>query len=173
MSFDDHISKQPPIQLIRQLCAKGYEHYDTGDYKTALRSFYQAWLHIPKPQTDWEAAGWVLTAIGDSYFRAAQYQQGSEALESALCCPEMTNSPFIHLRLGQCQWELQLFDQAQKSLLRAHELAQLDIFSTEDRKYYLAIAELISLHSPQNVNPKTANLSDNNHGKTSGDETAP
>lgn len=139
---------------IRQLCAEGYQCYDGGDYKAALRLFYQAWLLLPKPQTEWVEAGWVLTAIGDAYFRSAQYQPGAEALQSALCCSEMSAVPFIHLRLGQCLWELEQGGQAQGPLLRAYQIAGADIFAAEDRKYYFAIAELIlrqhvpDVHSP-------------------------
>lgn len=125
---------------IRQCCSAGYKHYDAGDYKAALRLFYQAWLLLPKPQTDLLEAGWVLTAIGDAYFRSGQYQPGREALQSALCCPKMARAPFIHLRLGQCLWELALYDSARTALLRAYEIAHMDIFSAEDRKYYFAIA---------------------------------
>jgi hypothetical protein len=147
---------------IRQFCTAGYQHYDAGDYKAALRLFYQAWLLLPKPQTDWIEAGWVLTAIGDSYFRSAQYQQGREALQSALCCPQMEQAPFIHLRLGQCLWELGLCDSARTALLRAYEIAGMDIFSAEDRKYYFAIAGLLSR---QALNEPPAGVTSQGHQK--------
>lgn len=147
---------------IRQYCAAGYTHYDAGDYKAALRLFYQAWLLLPKPQTEWVEAGWVLTAIGDSYFRSGQYQQGREALQSALCCPQMEQAPFIHLRLGQCFWELGLYDSARSALLRAYNIARMDIFSAEDRKYYFAIAGLLSR---QALNEPSAGTSSQEHQK--------
>lgn len=128
---------------IRRLCATGYVRYDAGDYKAALRLFYQAWLQLPKPQMQTEAAGWVLTAIGDAYFRSAQYQLAKEALHSALHCPNMHKAPFIYLRLGQCQWELELYDNARRALLDAYHLAGTAIFADEDRKYYFAIAAFL------------------------------
>jgi tetratricopeptide (TPR) repeat protein len=147
---------------IRQLCATGYQHYDAGDYKAALRLFYQAWLLLPKPQTDCVEAGWVLTAIGDSYFRSGQYQPGREALQSALCCPQMSQAPFIHLRLGQCLWELGLHDSARTALLCAYDIARMDIFSAEDRKYYFAIAGLLSR---QTLNEPSPGISSEQHQK--------
>jgi len=36
------------------------------DFKSALRLFYQAWLKVPKLQMQWDEAGWMLTAIGDT-----------------------------------------------------------------------------------------------------------
>lgn len=125
---------------IRQQCALAYACYDLGEFRDALRLFYQAWLLLPKPQTDYEAAGWVLTAIGDTYFRLAQYEQGQEALASALHCPNTSTSAFVHLRLGQCRWEVNQTDTAIEALLQAYKIAQMNIFAGEDEKYYLAIA---------------------------------
>lgn len=132
------------IHQIRMQCADGYALYDAGAYKDALRLFYQAWLLLPKPQTDHEAAGWVLTAIGDTYFRLGQYRQGREALISAFHCPNTVHSAFAHLRLGQCLWELDQQDQAQAALLEAYKIAQMDIFAAEDSKYHAVIAAILT-----------------------------
>jgi tetratricopeptide (TPR) repeat protein len=138
------IEKQRLTQKIRQLCADGYKHYDVGDFKPALRLFYQAWLALPKPQKEWNEAGWVLTAIGDAYFRLGQYEPGRVALQSALCCPGTENSPFAHMRLGQCLWELGSIGEARAALYHAYDMAQMDIFAAEDGKYRNAIDDLLS-----------------------------
>lgn len=104
---------------VRQLCADGYRIYDSGDYEQALRRFYQAWTLIPKPQTQFEASGWVLTAIGDSYFAKGNFSAGIEALRSALFCPQTVGNPFVYLRLGQCYLEQQRTDDADRHLARA------------------------------------------------------
>lgn len=91
-------------QQFRELCAQAYEQYDATDYQAALRLFYRAWTLIPKPQMDYEESGWVLSAIGDAYFKQGQYKQGKEALVSAMHCANMRENPFVHLRLGQCQY---------------------------------------------------------------------
>lgn len=137
------IERQGLTQKIRQICALGYQDYDAGDYETALRQFYQAWLALPKPQQDWTEAGWVLTAIGDAYFRLERYTPGVEALRSALCCPEGDRSPFTQLRLGQCYWELGEEAKARQHLFKAYQIAQMDIFDGEHRNYRQAIADLI------------------------------
>lgn len=138
------IEKQRLTQTILEFCARGYQLYDAGDYQGALRLFYQGWLALPKPQTDWTEAGWVLTAIGDCYFRLRRYRQGCEALNSALYCPDMNRVPFAHLRLGQCLYELGDMDKARQTLYQAYQLASLDIFQNENEKYQQAINDLVA-----------------------------
>src|SRR5690554_6694751 len=117
------MNNNPLTHQVRQLCADGYRLYDRGEYRLALRAFYQAWLLIPKPQSDYAEAGWVLTAIGDAYFKLGQFEPGSESLQSALCCPEADKSPFLQLRLGQCLWELAREAEARKFLYRAYKMS--------------------------------------------------
>lgn len=128
---------------VRQLCADGYRLYDAGDYRLALRSFYQAWLMIPKPQTDYTEAGWVLTAIGDAYFRLDQFEPGAESLQSALCCPQADKSPFVHLRLGQCLLGLRRQLEARQCLFRAYQSGGDALFTAEPAHYRELIADLL------------------------------
>ncbi len=126
------------VAKIRDLCYQGYVQYDEHDYRRALRTFYQAWLLVPKPQTEWREAGWVLTAIGDAYFKLRQYNQALEALRSALLCPAAKQSPFIHLRLGQCLFELG-DERANDLLHKALSLGGRKVFDKEAPKYRRAL----------------------------------
>ena len=126
------------VSQIKALCAEGYRLYDEGNYKDALRLFYKAWTDLPKPQTDHEEAGWVLTAIGDCYFRTSQWAQGRESLNSALHCPGMKGNPFIHLRLGQCLYELDKPNDAIKHLEIAYLNGGSKLFQNEAPKFLMA-----------------------------------
>lgn len=44
-------------------------------------------------------------------------------------------NPFLHLRLGHCQFELGSFDVAADELMRAYKGGGADVFAHEDRKY--------------------------------------
>jgi len=129
-------------ESIRKACTIAYEAYDKGDFKRALRIFYQAWLSLPKPQTDLEQAGWVLTGIGDTYFRLHQYLQGCEALKSAQHCPGMSNNPFVHLRKGQCLYHLGERIPARQELKKAYDIAGAKIFVNEKDTYLNLIRDL-------------------------------
>lgn len=137
------MSDTPFTRQIRRFCSDGYRLYDKGEYRLALRSFYQGWLTIPKPQTDYQEAGWVLTAIGDTYFRLKQYEQGVESLISATHCPGGDQSPFLYMRLGQCLWDLGRDNEARKYLFKAYRLNQgSSLLEQEDKRYIKAIADL-------------------------------
>ena len=131
------------VTKIRELCYQGYLQYDERDYRRALRTFYQAWLLVPKPQTDWREAGWVLTAIGDAYFKIGQFTQAAEAMRSALLCPTAKQSPFINLRLGQCQYELGEGDRAGDTLQKALELGGSKVFAKEAPKYRRVLDQVV------------------------------
>jgi len=138
MEQEDHLT-----QSVKALCTKGYKHYDHGDYEKALRHFYQAWLQLPKPQTDFQQAGWVLAAIGDCYYKMKKYPQALEALESCLHCPGMVNSPFVFLRLGQVLLDTQKLTEARKKLSKAYQLGGRKPFQSEANEYLQCISDLI------------------------------
>lgn len=120
---------------IGRLCAEGDDLAEEDDFAAAIRKYDQAWQLLPDPKHEWEAATWVLTAIGDAYFLARDYPAAKEALTSAMHAPDAIGNPFIHLRLGQSQLEVGNTDRAADELIRAYMGAGPDIFAEEDRKY--------------------------------------
>ena len=90
---------------------------------------------LPDPVEDWEAATWLLAAIGEAYYVQHNYQSALEAFTDALTCPGGMGNPFIHLRLGETQYELQNLDRAKDELARAYMGGGKDIFAQEDLKY--------------------------------------
>ncbi len=129
-------------EKIKSLCADAYQAYDEGDYQKALRLFYQGWVQLPKPQTGFREAGWLLVGIGDSYYQLKQYTPGCEALRSADHCPEATDNPFIHLRLGQCLYNIGEKPSARSHLQKAYRLGGAKLFAKEPDHYLACIKDL-------------------------------
>lgn len=119
----------------RLLCQQGYALFDRGDIKTAIRQFYSAWTLLPKPQTQWQEAGWILTALGDAYLAKGEYQNGKEALSSALHCPNAYGNPVIHLKLGQCLFELDDSRGAKQQFELVQANGGQTLLDREDPKY--------------------------------------
>ena len=120
---------------VQALCSRDEELADDGDYAEALDVFWSAWDLIPEPKTIWEAATWVLAAIGDMNFQQENFEAGRDNLAMAMHCPAAIGNPFLHLRLGQCQFELGNLDLAADELARALLVESPKLFESEDPKY--------------------------------------
>jgi hypothetical protein len=98
------------------------------NYAQALASHWAAWDLLPEPKTEWEAATWILAAVGDANFLTGDYAAGCDNLGHTMHCPDAIGNPFLHLRLRQCQFELGAVDRAADKLMRAYMGAGADIF---------------------------------------------
>jgi hypothetical protein len=120
---------------IKDLCARGDDQASDGSFSDALRCYWAAWDLHPEPRTNWEAATWILAAIGDANFLAGDYSAGRDNLATAMHCPNAIGNPFLHLRLGQCQFELGNLERAADELARAFLLEGKRIFEQDNPKY--------------------------------------
>src|SRR3954468_308485 len=93
-------------ERIKVLCAQGDQSARDGHTVEAIEYYEAAWCLLPEPETEWEAATWILAAIGDTHYLSGQFEHGRDALLKAMHYPEAIGNPFLHLRLGQCQFEL-------------------------------------------------------------------
>src|SRR5687768_11670723 len=99
-------------EQITTLCATADDPAKEESYPAALNLYWKAYDLLPEPKTQWEAATWILAAIGDANFLGGDYQAGRDNLTTAMHCPDAIGNPFIHMRLGQCQYELGNEDRA-------------------------------------------------------------
>jgi tetratricopeptide (TPR) repeat protein len=128
--LDDEI-----LEEITSLCKQGDAFIEQEEFPAALRKYWQAWDVLPEPQLDWEAATWILGAIGDANFINNDFVAGRDNLTMAMRCPGAIGNPFLHLRLGQCQFELGDLNRAADELARAFLPEGESIFQEEDSKY--------------------------------------
>jgi tetratricopeptide (TPR) repeat protein len=120
---------------ITEHSERGNELEEAGDYEGALREFSSALSLVPAPLTNWEAATWLLTAIGETHLFAGEYLEAREALTTAMHCPNSIGNPLIHLRLGEVQFELGDVEKARDELARAYLGGGDDLFEGENPKY--------------------------------------
>jgi hypothetical protein len=86
-----------------------------------------------------------LTAIGDANFLSGDFQAGRDNLTMAMHYPTAIGNPFIHLRLGQCQFELGERDRSADELTRAYMGGGMDILLQDDPKYLEFLESKIEL----------------------------
>lgn len=132
--------------MMKELNEKVYEsvlkYSKEGDrlaskskFKKAIKEYYHALELLPIPKEQWDAAIWLYTAIGDSYFLNEDFVKGLEAFLKASSCSHGEENPFILLRIGQCYYELGNIDEAENALFRAYILDGKKIFKSENKKY--------------------------------------
>ena len=105
-------------------------------YREAVEKYIAALELLPEPKTKWEACTWLLAAIGDANFMGKHYEHARLALSDAMHCPGAIGNPFIHLRLGQSQFELGDKKRAADELARAYMGGGKEVFAAEDPKYF-------------------------------------
>lgn len=121
---------------IKDICDEGDVLIEMGDLKQAFQNFSEALSLVPEPKEKYNVTAGILAGLGDVYFHAKSFLQGKEVLNDAMHCAGAIGSPFLHLRLGQCQFELGNLDRAADELARAYMGAGLELFGREDPKYF-------------------------------------
>ncbi len=128
---------------VKECSRLGEMFFEVGEYKFAIEKYKKALEILPHPKNQWEAATWLNTALGDSYFMVDSYEEAKNYLFDALNCPNGTENPFILLRLGQSLWELDEKRKALEYLLKAYILEGEKIFKDEDVKYINVIKKIM------------------------------
>lgn len=145
---------------ITLLSEHGNALADEEKFDDAVAAFQRAWQLLPEPRDEWEAATWLLIAIGDCLFLQGHYADALEPLQRAVFCPGGLGNAFLHLRLGQVQFELQNIPRAKDELARAFMGGGDEIFADDDPKYWRFIREILKpaadeVSDSDNENPKS------------------
>jgi len=138
VELNDRVYKE-----ITKLSAKGDKLAEKERFEEALKLYITALEKLPVPIYDWEAATWLLAAIGDMYFQLQKYDESINQFFEAQKCPDGIGNPFICVRIGECFYELDNFPKAKEYLLQAYMLADREVFLDADPKYFELIIPLI------------------------------
>lgn len=131
MEVENNIAVQ-----IKEICDEGDVLIEMGEYNDAFKNFMEALALVPDPKEGYYVTAKILAGLGDVYYHSRSFEQGREVLNDAMHCIGGVGSPFLHLRLGQCQFELGNLDRAIDELARAYMGAGKEIFESEDPKYF-------------------------------------
>jgi tetratricopeptide (TPR) repeat protein len=139
---------------ITRLCEEGDQLARKGDDRAAHQKYSEAWELVPEDKADWEASTWILAAVGELFFRSGDIDKAKNCFLRAVQCPKGLGNPYIHLRIGQLQFEEGNLKGAGDNLTRAYMGAGEDIFEKEDPKY-LAFLRTILLPPAKEDDPTT------------------
>ncbi|NJK46175.1 MAG: tetratricopeptide repeat protein [Pleurocapsa sp. SU_196_0] len=96
----------------------------------------EAFNQLPEPRLQWNAAGWILLALGENAARSESFPEVIRYLQEAVYAPGTIGNPWLHLRFGQAQLEVNDQQRALNELMRAYLGAGKEIFSALDPKYF-------------------------------------
>jgi len=128
-------------------CEKGNELLKNKEYRDAEVAFIDALQMLPDPLDEWEATTWIIGSIGEVRFEQKRFEEALQAFTDAVSCPGGLGNPYLHLRLGQCQFEMGNLDKARNELTRAYMGGDTEIFKDEDPKYFDFLKQFIRLAS--------------------------
>jgi tetratricopeptide (TPR) repeat protein len=123
------------VSKVEKLFTRGDKFADEELFEEALDCYYEAWELLPEPKIKWDAATVLLGSIGDLNFATGDFEAGRNNLQLAMQCPNAVGNPFLHLRLGQCHFELNETEFAADELVRAFSEGGPEIFDADDLKY--------------------------------------
>ena len=123
-------------EQVKALCAEGDAWAEQGEFDDAVEEYFSALALLPEPKTRWEASTWVLTAIADAHFNQDDFKGARDHMALAILCPGAVGNAFVHLRLGQCLFELGEKDAAAEELSRAYKAGGSEVFEDDDPRYF-------------------------------------
>jgi hypothetical protein len=115
MEISDSVDAQ-----IKELCAEGDGLLEMGEISQAYQSFVAALALVPEPKDEFQTTTWILAALGDLYFQSRDFLQTAHVMTDAMRCAGGLGNPFLHLRLGQAEYELGNGVRAADELCRAY-----------------------------------------------------
>jgi len=130
----------PPKQFasIWELARDGERKLADGDRRGAFVTFRHALELVPYPMTHWNAAGWLLVAMGEAAIRACDFGAARRPLLDAIACPGTVGNPWVHMLLGVALFEHHDV-RAPAELARAYRDGGREIFFELDPKYLAAV----------------------------------
>jgi tetratricopeptide (TPR) repeat protein len=151
ISMNTHRLDDETHERITSLCEEGDRLVEQRNDREALDKYYEAWDLVPPDKENWEASTWILASAGEVYVRHKRYDKALHSFRSAVRCPNGLGNPYVHLRLGQIEFEMGNQKDAADELTRAYMGAGEEIFEKEDSKY---LSFLKTILRPPAVKPK-------------------
>lgn len=141
----ENVETLPPATFaqVRALGEEGECLLNASDFRGAFDKFAAAFGLLPEPREKWNAAGWLLLALGENAIRAGNFEAAETPLADAFWCPGLIGNPWAHLRRGQVAFERDQLHRAADELARAYMGAGRGIFEGHDPKYFALVEEVL------------------------------
>ena len=139
-------AKKLPLSVfadVRAKAAAGEQQFATDDCRGAFVNFNEALNVLPEPRQQWNAAGWLLVAMGECFFKRGSWKSAVGPLQDVIICPGTLGNPWVHLRLGHVPFELGEQKRAADELARAYMGGGREVFEDQDPKYFALVESVL------------------------------
>jgi hypothetical protein len=131
---------QTTFAAIEAHAASGRDLFGRRLFSDARQELLAALEALPPPIHRWNAAGWLLAALGECAWQYGAILGAKQFLSNALNAPGTVGNAFVHLRFGQALFELR--DQrARLELRQALTTGGPEIFVREDPSYHAFVLD--------------------------------
>ena len=117
---------------IQHCAAIATQHMQDRQAPEAQEQFLQALRHLPEPLGRWNAAGWLLLALGHVAVTRENWDMARQVLTDAMWSPGVFGNPWAHRLKGQVHLALEEQDRAADDLMRAYRACGPDILEGTD-----------------------------------------
>jgi tetratricopeptide (TPR) repeat protein len=144
----DGMPKAVHAKIVR-LCKEADDLVESGQEPEAQAKYTEAWDIVPEPKENWEASTWILSSAGEMHHRNKRTEKALNCFLRAVQCPTGLGNPYVHLRIGQCLYEVGDMAGAGDNLTRAYMGAGEEIFAKEDPKYLEYLKTILMPPAPK------------------------
>ncbi|MDD6796277.1 MAG: hypothetical protein PUE01_12880 [Clostridiaceae bacterium] len=133
------------LKKINNLCNEAQEYEEMNIFDLALKNYNEALELIPEEDNDeYDQLNLLInTSIGDITFNEKKYSEAMNWYYEAKDSGYGFNNPYVIFSIGKCFYEQGKMEKAKEYFIKTYMLSEIDIFCSEDMKYYNLIEELI------------------------------
>jgi tetratricopeptide (TPR) repeat protein len=125
---------------VDSICEAANVHIEAKRWAAAGKLLWDAFDLIPEPRERYAETTWVVASIGDVLLGEREWDKARQAFEDAIGLPGGLGNPYLHMRLGQAEYEVGNLGRASEELMRAYMGAGDELFRDEDPKYLSLVA---------------------------------
>ena len=128
---------------VGRLCDEADALAAGGDGRGAYAKFAAAWELVPEDKVRWPVSTRILRSLGELQFGRGRWPEALNLFLRAVQGPGGPGDPLIHLRIGQCQFELGDVSRAADELARAYMGGGREAFDGQDPKYFALVERVL------------------------------
>ncbi len=105
--------------------------------------FIEAWELVPEDKALRPVSTRILRSVGEVQFGLRRWAEALNLFLRAVQCPGGLGDPGLHLRIGQCQFEVGDERRAADELARAYMGGGRELFAGQDPKYFALVEHVL------------------------------